>query len=65
MVTVELEICFDSSQFAGGARNLQDQWAVEFLPAKKFLDMSNLAREFWKNFRVTPTTAQKFLPFLE
>ena len=28
MATVKLEICFDSGQFVGGAKNLQDQCAV-------------------------------------
>ena len=34
------------------------------LPAKMFVDVTNLARKFWKNFGVTPPTAQKFRPFL-
>ena len=28
MATAKLEICFDSGQFVGGAKNLQDQCAV-------------------------------------
>ena len=28
MATVKLEICFDSGQFVGGAKNLQDQRVV-------------------------------------
>ena len=28
MVTVKLNICFDSGQLAGGAKNIQDQCAV-------------------------------------
>ena len=28
MATVKLEICFNSGQFVGGAKNLQDQCAV-------------------------------------
>ena len=34
MVTVKLEICFDSGQFVGGAKNLQDQYAVKFTSQK-------------------------------
>ena len=51
MATVKLEICFDSGQFVVGAKNLQDQYAtVTNLPAKpkKFVNMINFAREFWK-----------------
>ena len=28
MVTVKSEVCFDSGQFAGGTKNLQDQCVV-------------------------------------
>ena len=28
MVTVKLEICFESGQFVGGAKNLHDQSAI-------------------------------------
>ena len=35
------------------------------LPAKNFVNMTELAREFWKNSGVTPPTAQKSMPFLE
>ena len=45
MVTVKSEICFDSGQSAGGAKNLQDQCAV-VITAKKFVDMTTLALEF-------------------
>ena len=65
MVTVKLEFCFDTSQFAGGTKNLQDQWAVVILPAKKLVDMIYAAGEFWKNFGVTSPTAQEFMPFLK
>ena len=66
MVTVKSEICFGSGQFVGGAKNLLDQCAVDTnLPAKKFVNMTNFAREVWKNFGVTSPTAQKFMPFLE
>ena len=65
MITVKLEICFDSGRFAGGVKNLQDQWTVVILPAKKFVNMTNLAGELWKNFEAAPPTAQKFMPFLE
>ena len=34
MVTAELEICFDSGQFAGGAKNLQNQCTVVIYPRK-------------------------------
>ena len=34
MVTVELKICFDSGQFAGGAKNLHDLCAVVIYPKK-------------------------------
>ena len=34
MATVKLEICFDSGQFVGGAKNLQDQSAVVIYPSK-------------------------------
>ena len=34
MATVKLEICFDSSQFVGGAKNLQDHCAVVIYPTK-------------------------------
>ena len=34
MVNVELEICFDSGQFAGGNKNLQDQCALVIYPSK-------------------------------
>ena len=37
MFAVELEICFNSSQFPGGAKNLQDQWAVVILHTKNLL----------------------------
>ena len=36
-----------------------------YLLAKKFVDMANLAFKCWKNFEVMPATAQKFMPFLE
>ena len=42
---------------AGDAKNLQAQWVVVFLHAKNFVDMTNLAREFWKSFGVTPFIA--------
>ena len=35
------------------------------LPAKKFVNMTNFARKFWKNFLVMPPAAQKFMPLLE
>ena len=38
IATVKLEICFDIGQFAGRTKNLQDQWAVVILHAKKFVD---------------------------
>ena len=34
MVTVKLEICFDSGQFVAGAKNLQDQCAIVIYPPK-------------------------------
>ena len=34
MATVKLEICFDSGQFVGGAKYLQDQCAVVIYPPK-------------------------------
>ena len=34
MATVKSEICFDSAQFVGGAKNLQDQCAVVIYPPK-------------------------------
>ena len=34
MDTFKLEICFDSGQFVGGAKNLQDQCAVVVSPPK-------------------------------
>ena len=34
MVTIKLEICFDTGQFAGDAKNLQDQCAVAIYPTK-------------------------------
>ena len=34
MATVKLEFCFDSGQFVGGAKNLQDQCAVVIYPPK-------------------------------
>ena len=33
-VTVKSEICFDRGQFAGGAKNLQDQCAGVIYPPK-------------------------------
>ena len=46
MATVKLKICFDSGQFVGGAKNLQDQCAVViYQPA----NMINYDREFWKS----------------
>ena len=56
----ELEICFDSGQFAGGAKNPQDECAVVIYPpktGKRFVNMTKLLAEFWKKFRVTPPTA--------
>ena len=50
MVPVKLEICFDNGQFAGDTKNLQDQRAVVILRAKMFVDITNLAHEFLKNF---------------
>ena len=37
MVTVKLEIFFDSGQFVGGAENIQDQCAVVIYPPKSLL----------------------------
>ena len=34
MFTVKLKICFDSGQFAGGAKNLQDQRMKVIYPQK-------------------------------
>ena len=34
MVTVKSEICFDSDQFVGGAKNLRDQCAIVIYPPK-------------------------------
>ena len=34
MVTIKLEICFDSGKFVDGAKNLQDQCAVVIYPPK-------------------------------
>ena len=34
MATVKLEICFNSGQFVGGAKNLQDQSAAVLYPPK-------------------------------
>ena len=34
MATVKLEIGFDSGQFVGGAKNLQDKCAVVIYPPK-------------------------------
>ena len=34
MATVKLEICFDSGQFVGGAKNLQGQYAVKIYQPK-------------------------------
>ena len=34
MVTVKSEICLDRGQFAGGAKNLQDQCAAVIYPPK-------------------------------
>ena len=66
MVTVKSKLCFGSGQFVGGAKTLHNQCAVDSnLPAKKFVNKTNLAREFWKNVGVMPPTAQKFIPFLE
>ena len=36
LVTVKPEICFDSGQFAGGAKNLQDRCAVVIYPPKSW-----------------------------
>ena len=33
-----------------------------YLPAKNFVNMTKLACKFWKNFGVTPSTAQKSMP---
>ena len=52
MVTVKLEICFDSGQFTGGTKKIPDQCVVVIYPPKKFVNMTNLAREFrkfWSN----------------
>ena len=65
MTTVKSEICFGSCQFAGGAKNLLHQCADDNLPAKKFVDASDLARKLWKIFGVMPPIVQKFMPFLE
>ena len=49
MVTVKSKLCFGSGQFVGGAKTLHNQCAVDSnLPAKKFVNKTNLAREFWK-----------------
>ena len=58
MVTVKLEVCFDSGQFAGGAKNLQDQCAkVIYLPKSlsiwvmfvNFGKSSWILEKFWSN----------------
>ena len=48
---LKLPICFNHGQFAGGAKNLQDQCAVVTYLVKKLVDMTNLAEEFRKKFR--------------
>ena len=57
------EICFDSGKFAGGAKHLQDQCTVVIYPPK-VCQHDQLSREFGKNFGVTPSTAHKFIHFL-
>ena len=49
MATAKLEICFDSGQFVGGAKNLQDQCVVVIYLPKKFVNRINFALEFWSN----------------
>ena len=36
MATIKLEICFDSGQFVGGAKNLQDECAVVIYAPKSW-----------------------------
>ena len=48
MVTVKLEICFDYVQFVGVAKKSTRSKRRSSLPAIKFVNMINCAREFWK-----------------
>ena len=50
MVTIKLEICFDSGQFVGGTKNLHNQCAVVIYAPKSlsYLIVINFAREYWK-----------------
>ena len=48
MVTVKLEICFDSGQHASGAKNLQDQCAVVIYPPKNLSILLTLLVNFGK-----------------
>ena len=52
MVTGKLKICFDSGQFVGGAKNLQDQCAAAiYRPkslSKKLTLLVNFGK-FWSN----------------
>ena len=49
MVTAKSEICFNSDQFACGAKNLQDQREVVIYSPKKFVNINNLVVNFGKN----------------
>ena len=52
MATVKLEICFDSRQVVGGAKNLQDQCAVVIYPPKSlsiWLTLLVNFGKFWSN----------------
>ena len=52
MATVKLEICFDSGQFVGGAKNLQDQYAIVIYPPKSlsiWLTLLVNFGKFWSN----------------
>ena len=48
-----------------GSKNVQNQCTIVIIRAKKFVNITNLAREFLKNFGETPPTAQKFMTFFE
>ena len=52
MVTVYLEICFDSGQFVGGDKDLQDQCAVViYAPKSSSIWLTLLVNlgKFWSN----------------
>ena len=52
MATVKLEICFDSGQFVGGAKTVQDQCAVViYVPKSLSIGLTLLMNfgKFWSN----------------